>query len=82
MMQQQLEAALKEVDNTTALVSKFVKFLQQIQKTKQSEEAFNDALDTFKELYKGAPYYNDVKESIIEEVSMLGIDIDIINQHL
>ena len=79
MAKKKIQDALKDVRNTTKLVSKFVKLLQPIQ---ADENEVNEFLDAFKTIYNGAPYYTDVKESIIEEIGILGMDTDNASDHL
>ena len=78
-MKQTLQNMLENVPNTTILVSKFIKLLESY---KSDENKMRDALISFKEIYKVTSYYEDVKENIIQEVSMLGMDTYDINQYL
>ena len=68
-----IEELLKNVDTTTLLVIKFVKFLA---KYKDNDDAIRDALLAFKEIYKDDSFYKDVKDSIIRDAGMLGMDAD------
>lgn len=69
-VKQRIKEELKDVRDTTTMVKKFVYLLSLC-----GPQNVDSYLLGFKELYSKAPYYQDVKHSIIDKVELVGIDV-------
>ena len=78
-VQEKIENTLKDVRNTTTMVKKF---LILIQKDMSQEQDIKSDFEAFKALYSDQPYYKDVKDSILEQVEMIGIDASEVESYL
>ena len=77
--QEKIENALKDTRNTITMVKKF---LILIQKDILQDQDIKSDFEAFKELYSDQPYYKDVKDSILEQVEMIGIDASEVESYL
>ncbi len=77
-IESELKGALKGVRNTTTMVNNFLDLL----KKQEGNEEINSCLQAFHDTYSKYPCYQDVKESIVTKVEVLGIDADHVNEIL
>ncbi len=66
-----IQETLKNVDDTANMIKKFLNLV----KNHASES--NDYLIAFKTIYSDQPYYNHVKESILDQVDVIGVDVEV-----
>ena len=69
--EQEIQDILKNVPDTTTMVKKFISFLEAKNKETINIDLY---LESFKTLYNERPYYDDVKESILTKIEILGMD--------
>lgn len=67
--QEEVKKALEGVHDTTTMIKKFVKLLE-----KHETDGIDDYLIAFKGSYSDYHYYDKIKESIVTEIEMLGMD--------
>lgn len=66
---QEVESTLKNVHDTITMVKKLAKLLE-----KHEIDGIGDYVGEFKTLYGHYDYYEEVKDAIIEETEMIGMD--------
>lgn len=66
-----IQETLKNIDDTATMIRKFLNLV----KNHASES--NDYLSTFKNMYSDQPYYSHVKESILDQVDVIGVDVEV-----
>lgn len=76
MAKEKIQTKLKNVSNTTQMVRNFINLVKD--NSTNAKEYFID----FKALYSEKPYYAHVKESILEEVELIGMDVNDVNDFL
>ena len=80
MAKDRIQKEVSSARNTTTMVNKFLGLVQTA--ASENEASADEFFKSFKELYGHKPYYNDIKSSILEEMDLIGMDVQHIDELL